>query len=422
MSKNISTSEKIQKLERLILGSDSFQQFESMTDQFCPFEATGMISQEIRHSHFLSYILDPNRPHEFGHLLLKELLYLLTENDTENSEYSKLDYHFMELSNVKVFREWKNIDLLIEIPSLNPSIKGAVVCIENKIYASEHGNQLARYEKTTKDKYTSDKWNCSFIYLTIDGALPSKKHIALWQPISLEDVIASFESTIERHKFKDQSTTTFKAYVSMLRRHILKNEDLENLARKIWAEHREALELLNSHKPDLSKKIHQHLKKKHEKFAQDLSKEINFKLVPEISDNTILRFAVENWDKLKKLNVGDNSWVSNNRILIIELTKHREKAFVMSMVIGPGEKSVRQGFYQQVLKNEDINVGHKTKTANKKWKHLSSSVILEREDILDAENRGAEPKDLYEQISKHCVEYLNQDLPVYDKIVKKMFL
>ena len=135
-----------------------------------------------------------------------------------------------------------------------------------------------------------------------------------------------------------------------------------------------------------------------------------------------MRFAVENWDKLKKLNVGDNSWVSNNRILIIELTKHREKAFVMSMVIGPGEKSVRQGFYQQVLKNEDINVGHKTKTANKKWKHLSSSVILEREDILDAENRGAEPKDLYEQISKHCVEYLNQDLPVYDKIVKKMFL
>ena len=102
MSKNISTSEKIQKLERLILGSDSFQQFESMTDQFCPFEATGMISQEIRHSHFLSYILDPNRPHEFGHLLLKEFLYLLTENDTENSEYSKLDYHFMELSLIHI--------------------------------------------------------------------------------------------------------------------------------------------------------------------------------------------------------------------------------------------------------------------------------------------------------------------------------
>ena len=105
MPNKLNPSKKVLKLEELILGSQTFRQFENLTAQFCPFEATGMIRQEIKHSHFLSYILDANRPHEFGNKFLKEFLYLIADSDNETASYRKLDFHFMDLSNTKVQRE-----------------------------------------------------------------------------------------------------------------------------------------------------------------------------------------------------------------------------------------------------------------------------------------------------------------------------
>lgn len=52
-----------QALTKLFVGNADLVELESSFDQFCPFEAVGMADQEIRHSHFLSYITDPRRPH-----------------------------------------------------------------------------------------------------------------------------------------------------------------------------------------------------------------------------------------------------------------------------------------------------------------------------------------------------------------------
>ncbi|MEM6307226.1 MAG: hypothetical protein AAF701_04510, partial [Pseudomonadota bacterium] len=48
-----------------LLSDPDFRDLESQARIFCPFEAIGMVNQEIRHAYFLAYILDPDRPHGF---------------------------------------------------------------------------------------------------------------------------------------------------------------------------------------------------------------------------------------------------------------------------------------------------------------------------------------------------------------------
>lgn len=40
------------KLEQLFIANPEFEELEKEIDVFCPFEAIGMVRQEIRHSHF----------------------------------------------------------------------------------------------------------------------------------------------------------------------------------------------------------------------------------------------------------------------------------------------------------------------------------------------------------------------------------
>lgn len=61
-------------LEKLVVRDETFAALERSRQVFCPFESTGMVRQDIRHGAFLTYILDPNRPHGVGTDCLRALL------------------------------------------------------------------------------------------------------------------------------------------------------------------------------------------------------------------------------------------------------------------------------------------------------------------------------------------------------------
>ena len=68
--------------------------------------------------------------------------------------------------NVKVKREYKNIDILL-------TEKDRAVIIENKIYAEDQGEQLARYYDIMKNNSNEVK----VFYLTLEGRDPSKQSL-----------------------------------------------------------------------------------------------------------------------------------------------------------------------------------------------------------------------------------------------------
>jgi hypothetical protein len=89
------------RLADLVMLDEDFAKLEQILDIFCPFEAVGMVRQEIRHAHFLAYYLDPNRPHGFGDACLRAFLTKAIEaqGKTGPSGIGILDIHMMDLQN-----------------------------------------------------------------------------------------------------------------------------------------------------------------------------------------------------------------------------------------------------------------------------------------------------------------------------------
>ena len=122
-----------QSFERLFIGNDEFDELERSLDVFCPFEAIGMVKQEIRHGRFLRYILDPQRPHGFGDACTRVLMEKAANalRGSPDSKLSPLDVHLMRFDDAWVPKEeYKSIDILLVFAA-----EKLVVAIELKIEA-----------------------------------------------------------------------------------------------------------------------------------------------------------------------------------------------------------------------------------------------------------------------------------------------
>jgi len=60
-------------LEKFIIENIELESLESLLAQFNIFESIRAVNQELRHSDFLSFLLDPSKNHGLGDLFLKAL-------------------------------------------------------------------------------------------------------------------------------------------------------------------------------------------------------------------------------------------------------------------------------------------------------------------------------------------------------------
>ena len=81
--------------------------------------------KEIRHSKFLAWLLDPKGSHSLSDIYLKWFLKDIF-SDYKIDWITEFDVESLNLSNIRIYREWKNIDVLIESDTF-------VVAIENKV-------------------------------------------------------------------------------------------------------------------------------------------------------------------------------------------------------------------------------------------------------------------------------------------------
>jgi hypothetical protein len=106
------------------------------------------------HSKIIHDLLNPDGTHQLGQVLLKHFL-------------EEVEVEDFDCRNVKVYREYKNIDILI-ISS------GQAIIIENKIRAGDQDRQLERYWKSIESSGITDIW---VLYLTVDNHTPSEQSI-----------------------------------------------------------------------------------------------------------------------------------------------------------------------------------------------------------------------------------------------------
>jgi hypothetical protein len=196
------------------------------------FEITGIIHQEIKHSNFLAWLLDANESHGLGDGFVRRFIH---QTFFDNG-ISLLDIAMIEYDTFEVRREWQHIDLLLVSKD-----EKVVFAIENKVYSTESKGQLNKYRQLIESQFS--EYKRYYIYLTLDGDEPSEPDH--W-------MIATYSSIEQRLKdlllvsgsIGNDTRQIIENYISMLRRNLIMDRELQDLCWKIYRKHKVALKTI----------------------------------------------------------------------------------------------------------------------------------------------------------------------------------
>jgi hypothetical protein len=138
-------------LESFVVDNLELQELERLIAPFNVFEALGVVRQEVRHSDFLAFLIDPHQNHGLGDVVLKQLLQRATRG-RYGLAVSAIDLDIWSLGLAEVRREWQSIDIAV----VDHANQLAVV-LENKVDSDEHSDRCARYWKVMEEHYPTYK-------------------------------------------------------------------------------------------------------------------------------------------------------------------------------------------------------------------------------------------------------------------------
>lgn len=245
------------------------------------FYAMGMTTQEIRHSHFLAWLLNPKETHGLGTLFLEKLCGKLNMQSPNSNDIivTKEEYQPNDRKRRDIFIVSKDAE--------------TTITIENKIFTGTHDDQLASYEKAVNDEYATYK--NIFIYLSPKGDDPINANGALannWKTLdykTLLEIVNEAKGVVQKKsintkKMKDKLEDMLEDYIKMTELEVLmKDQNIIAKSKEIWGKHSKALEIINSY-VDSSNDIMNYCKEK--VFSNGFSN-----LLPSSNSNTLLYFC-----------------------------------------------------------------------------------------------------------------------------------
>ena len=244
MLENIDNKTDIKILEEFIYDNPELEELEEIVGEFNIFTALNIENNEIRHSTFLAWLLDPSESHGLGDYFLSLFLKEVTHKaySMEIDTPSVLDIDSWNFDDAEVLREWRNIDIFIR-----SDIHKLVCVIENKIYSTEGEIQLVKYKEIVESHFPDYKR--LFVYLTIKGDKPTAKD---YKPLSYGEIIPLIKHLLDSKKDKIgiEISTFISHYYEMLRRQIMQDSEIQKKCLSIYKKHKKALDLIFKYKPD----------------------------------------------------------------------------------------------------------------------------------------------------------------------------
>lgn len=225
-------------LENLLLNIDILDELKLYAEHTNIFDILKISNAELKHSIMLAYIFSPNENHGLGTKPIELFFKMLAQNkgiDNLNV-FELLDIDYEDFN---VIREYKNIDILFK-----SSKNKIIICIENKIWTSEHDNQLNRYKNIIDTEY--ENYKKIFLYLTPYGDLPSDNN---WHYISYNDIVNILEQ-IDIDNINPKVKLLLQDYKNMIRSKIMNDNELKELCNKIYRKHKRAIDLIIENKED----------------------------------------------------------------------------------------------------------------------------------------------------------------------------
>lgn len=379
----------IDRLGQLETGTsyDRLRVIESYVRRFCPFEAIGMVSQEIRHSRFLSYLLDPRRPHDLGNTISSAFFDAIGIEDNPIKSLTSAD-------TIRVYRERYRIDILVEIRRAGQ--RNILLAIENKIWAGEGNEQLERYERRLQQHYPSSDWKHFYCFLTPHGRDAETMGETYWAPVSYTDLLNAINKAVLAAECSGEGLRFLNYYQAMMERHGVAvtdrsphNNALQEAVESLWAEHREALEYLIENRPEPLGKLIKDLDQQRSKVAEILSQNIGEVLAGDSHFENRkyywVRFSFPDWIKeYPPLGAGNVNWIKSRSQIALELyADDNNEAIEASFAIGYGSEG-DQEFRRKLIREMD-KMTETRHNATPSVKHYYQRSILNESDVGDTD-------------------------------------
>jgi hypothetical protein len=373
--------------------------FTALADElraFNVFEAIGVERQELRHSSYLASVLDPGGKHRLGDAFLRRFLerVLGLEANRGRSPAIRIDeLNAWPMRGLTVHREWQRFDVLI----LDVSSR-IVVLIENKIDSPEHGSQLDDYLRRIRSRYPTPPWRVLPIYLTPRGQAPSRAEylISDYETVAAvaEEVAADPPVGVD-----PVARESMVHYARMLRRRIVPDPSLIARCRSIYHAHRDALDLIFQHGPNLQQQVQKHLIElvgaESTLVADDIGR---------IGDRLMIRFTHPDLDGLPPCPAG--AWTNSGRMLLFQFD-NRPDRLDLGLWVGPGPDETRRALLDFASARSDLfELGEPEYGKNGwPWQTIKSWSFLSPDAFSPGATGGIEA-----EIDRRWSQFLSKDL------------
>ena len=354
------------------------------------FQILKISKNEIRHSNFLSWLLDPEGSHKLGDIFLKRFLREVFSSD-KFYDIDQVDVEGMDLSKVEVLREWKNIDVLIILGDV-------VVCIENKVYSKEHSNQLKRYKEIIENQFPKHKK--TYVYLNPDGD-SSESETEQFQPISYDFIVESLERIVSvfGESMNPNVKNYIKDYTTTIKREIMGTDQLTELSKKIYQNHKELFDFIFEHKPDIVDNLYLIMKDELIKRGWLLGSENKY----------YIRFLTEPIKDLIYYNTDTkNSWNKRESFLFVIKIQPSINKLMFKTVISPSDSKYNVERLQDIL----LEIEGFRKPYGQKW--LVNYDKKEKFIYDDVETNSED------ELRKSINEFYDKITPIINKVENKL--
>ena len=294
-------------------------------------------AEEDFHSRIICWLLDPAAHHQqAGHFIAVLLNATMAPPQLLDADWTT----------AQVRREWGNVvdgqqgrlDILI----LDWDYRN-LIAIENKTLSQEHSNQLTRYHRALADAYPN--FARHHIFLSPDGLPPNlerdRKH---WRPASYSVIHNAIKEILGTGVTDPDANALLQIYATTIRRNVMPDTSLPQLARRIYLEHREAMDQIIAHKPDWVAETKQWLKE-----AVALHRE--WKL--DLEGPGFVRFRSADWDQFGATRTGVGWAPGSDALLLFQLRFADEMPYLdLGLSTGNSENAeIRAAIFDVVRQN-----------------------------------------------------------------------
>ena len=379
-------AEQIELLTKFCVHNHDLDRLNSLLAEFNLFEAAGLTRDEVKHSKFLSFLLNPKEAHGLGDAFLTRMLQKAIEDSgMSDLPVRRLDLELWDLTDTEVRVEWSNIDILV----LNHARKLAIV-IENKVGTGEHSEQLQRYYSLLAHHFSG--WRVLPLFLSPKGTKPTDER---YVPVTYELIAAMVQHflTSRQASLSTSVQIVLEHYHQLLRRHVVSDSSVKELCQEIYRKHKKALDLIFEHRPD-----------EHSAIREYISGLID-------SDPKLLRNG-KNWNAFLPVEWAEwmpkseqRSW-SNEGFLCLFWFEVTEKGVRLILEIGPGPRELAQTILTTANENRPL-FDPQSKKVGKSWNRIVRSQM-----VSPAAMQSGDQERIVSEFEAAWKKFIEQDMEI----------